>query len=328
VFVEDMRRGGVECLPPDINASHAHFTVENGSEGNRVRYALGALKGVGEKAMEALVEERERGGPFSSLEDFAARIDPRLLNRRQLESLAGAGAFDSLKPERAAVFAAAETILAHAASAHDQRISGQAGLFGVNSAEAAPIRLPRDAEWTIAQRMAAERDAFGFYFSAHPVDAQCHLLEAHKVRTFAELSEMRVAEGERVSATMAALAEGVRWRVSARGRRYMVANLSDRSGQFEATVFDDEPGSAIEAAAKSGGCGLLTVELDRRAGDETPRVTIKRFQPLESLAKLTRLELTVRVATTDVVPLVARELAGARGGNGSVRFIVPVSGGG
>ena len=87
----------------------------------RVRYALGALKGVGEKAMEALVEERERGGPFASLEDFAARIDPRLLNRRQLESLAGAGAFDAIKPDRAAVFAAAETILAHAASAHDQR---------------------------------------------------------------------------------------------------------------------------------------------------------------------------------------------------------------
>ena len=93
IFVEDMRRGGVECLPPDINASHAHFTVEQGN----VRYALGALKGVGEKAMEALVEERERGGPFLSLEDLAARIDPRLLNRRQLESLAGAGAGDPLK---------------------------------------------------------------------------------------------------------------------------------------------------------------------------------------------------------------------------------------
>src|SRR4029450_2606678 len=75
IFVEDMRRGGVECLPPDINASRAHFTVVNGPEGNSVRYALGALKGVGEKAMEPLVDERERGGPFASLEDFAARID-------------------------------------------------------------------------------------------------------------------------------------------------------------------------------------------------------------------------------------------------------------
>src|SRR3954463_3781788 len=152
VFVEDMRRGGVECLPPDINASDAFFTVEDGA----VRYALVALKGVGEKAMEALVEERERAGPFTSLEDFAARIDPRQLNRRQLESLAAAGAFDGIKPERGAVFAGAETILAHAASAQEQRETGQAGLFGVTSAEAAPIRLPRDASWALSQRMAAE----------------------------------------------------------------------------------------------------------------------------------------------------------------------------
>jgi len=328
VFVEDMRRSGIGCLPPDINASHAHFTVENGPEGHSVRYALGALKGVGEKAMEALIAERERGGPFASLEDFAARIDPRLLNRRQLESLAGAGAFDSVKGERAAVYGAAETILAHAASAQDQRESGQAGLFGVNSAEAAPIRLPRDASWTLAQRMAAERDAFGFYFSAHPVDAQRHLLAAHKVRTFAELAEIRIAEGDRAGATMAALIEGVRWRVSAKGRRYMIASLSDRSGQFEATVFDEEPSSALEAAAKSGACGLLTVELDHRAGDDTPRVTIKRFQPLDALAKKTRLQMIVRITDQSAIALVVRELTQARGSNGKVELIVPIARGG
>jgi DNA polymerase-3 subunit alpha len=321
VFVEDMRRGDVECLPPDINASAAHFTVESGA----VRYALGALKGVGEKAMEALIAERERGGPFKSLEDFAARIDPRLLNRRQLESLAGAGAFDSINPNRAPVFAAAETILAHAASAHDQRTSGQAGLFGVNSEAAVPIRLPRDASWTLAQRMAAEREAFGFYFSAHPVDSQKHLLAAHKVRTFAEISEMRIAEGERLGATMAGLAEDTRWRTSARGRRYMMATLSDSSGQFTATCFDDDPCEALEAAAKNGSCGLLSVELDRRAGDEAPRVTIKRFQPLESLAKRTRLQMTIRIEDGAAAVRIASELAEARGGNGVVRFIAPTS---
>jgi DNA polymerase-3 subunit alpha len=323
VFVEDMRRSAVECLPPDINASHAHFMVEDGA----VRYALGALKGVGEKAMEALVDERTSGGPFAGLEDFAARVDPRLLNRRQLESLAGAGALDAFNPNRAAVFDGAETILAHAASAFEQKTSGQAGLFGVASAEMAPIRLPRDASWGLAQRMAAEREAFGFYFSAHPVDSARHLLAAHKVRTFAELAEMRVAEGERVSATMAGLAEGVRWRVSAKGRRYMMAALSDRSGQFEATVFDDEPATALEAAAKAGNCGLLTVELDRRAGDDTPRVTIKRFQSLEALAQKTRLQMTIRVADAAAAGRAARELSEARGGNGLVRFVVPLPSG-
>ena len=157
---------------------------------------------------------------------------------------------------------------------------------------------------------------------------QRHLLAAHKVRTFAELAEIRIAEGERVGATMAGLVEGVRWRVSAKGRRYMIASLSDRSGQFEATVFDDEPAAALEAAAKGGGCGLLTVELDRRSNDDTPRVTVKRFQPLEELAKKARLQLTVRVPDVAKVERIARELADARGGSGLVRLIVALAGGG
>jgi len=324
MFVEDMRRGGIECLSPDINSSHAHFTVENGA----VRYALGALKGVGDKAMEELVVERSRSGPFASLEDFAARIDPRLLNRRQLESLAGAGAFDRIQPNRAGVHLGAEIILAHAASAHDQRTSGQAALFGTNSGEAAPIRLPRDASWTLAQRMAAERDAFGFYFSAHPVDASRHLLAAHNVRTFAEIAETQVAEGERIGASMAALIEDTRWRTSAKGRRYMMATLSDSSGQFIATVFDDDASAALEAAAKAGQCGLLGVELDRRSGDEAPRVTIKRFQPLSDLAQRTRLQMTVRVPDAAYVERLSSCLAEARGGNGVLRFVLPLASGG
>jgi len=323
LFVEDIRRSGIECLAPSVNHSEAAFSVEDG----KVRYALGALKNVGEKAMEALVAEREANGPFKSLDDFAARIDPKLLNRRQLESLAAAGAFDELEPNRAAVHASAETLLAHAASAHEQRTSGQHGLFGGPAdAGVAPIRLARDAHWRLAERMGAERDAFGFYFSAHPVDSQRHLLAAHKVKSFAELSSLPApAEGGRSQTMMAGMVEGVRWRTSAKGRRYMMATISDPSGQYEATIFDDEPGAEVEAAAKGGGCGLMTVELDRRAGDDTPRVTIKRFQPLEGLAKKTRLQLALSIADAGMVPAVVRELH--LGGTGTVRATVPIAGG-
>jgi DNA polymerase-3 subunit alpha len=327
LFVEDMRRSGVECLPPSVNSSRAAFSVEDGAEGPAVRYALGALKGVGEKAMESLVIEREANGPFKSLDDFAARIDPKLLNRRQLESLAAAGAFDELEPNRAAVHASAETLLAHAASAHEQRTSGQHGLFGGPAdAGVAPIRLARDVHWRLSERMTAERDAFGFYFSAHPVDSQRHLLAAHKVKSFADLSSMRApADGGRSQTMMAGMVEGVRWRTSAKGRRYMLATISDPSGQYDATAFDDEPSAELEAAAKAGGCGLMTVELDRRPGEETPRVTIKRFQPLEGLASKTRLELAINIPEARLVDAVARELQ--RGGTGTVRATVPIEGG-
>ncbi len=324
LFVEDMRRGEVECLPPSINASQAAFSVEEG----QVRYALGALKGVGEKAMEALVTEREANGPFTSLEDFAERIDPRLLNRRQIESLAAAGAFDSLAPDRAAVYASAEIILAHASSAAEQRTSGQHGLFGGTPSAVAPIRLAKADQWSLAVRMAAERDSFGFYFSAHPVDSHRHLLEANKAKTFAQLADVPMPAEGRAGAVMAALVEDVRWRTSAKGRRYLMATLSDSSGQFQASIFDDEASAAIEAAAKAQTCGLLTVELDKRPGDELPRVAIKRFQPLEALAKRTRLQMEIRVSDKSLVSAVARELSGARGGGGIVRLLLPLSTGG
>jgi DNA polymerase-3 subunit alpha len=108
----------------------------------------------------------------------------------------------------------------------------------------------------------------------------------------------------------------------------MIATISDSSGQFMATAFEDEATAALEAAAKAGQCGLLIVELDRRAGDETPRVTIKRVQPLTDLAKRTRLQLTVRAADGAQVSAIVRELADARGANGLVRFILPLANGG
>jgi DNA polymerase III subunit alpha len=325
LFVEDMRRGEVECLPPCINASQASFSVED----DKVRYALGALKGVGEKAMEALVAEREAKGPFKSLDDFADRIDPRLLNRRQIESLAAAGAFDAIAPDRAAVFASAETILAHAASAAEQRTSGQHGLFGgAGEASVAPIRLIKVEQWSLAQRMAAERDSFGFYFSAHPVDSHRHLLEANKAKTFAELADMPIPAEGRAGAVMAGLVEEARWRTSAKGRRYLMATLSDSSGQFQASIFDDEASAAIEAAARAGTCGLLAVELDKRPGDELPRVAIKRFQPLDTLAKRTRLQMEIRISSASLIPAVARELQQARGGGGMIRFFLPLATGG
>jgi DNA polymerase-3 subunit alpha len=324
IFVEDAVRGGIEVLPPCVNRSRADFSVEEG----KVRYALGALKGVGEGAMEALVEEREANGAFRSLEDFAARIDPRQLNRRQIESLAAAGAFDVILPDRAAVFAAAETILAHAASAAEQRASGQGGLFGGGGdAEVAPIRLPRDANWNLAERMAAEREAFGFYFSAHPVDSHKHLLAAHKVKSFAELANLPIAADSRTAAVMAGLVEEARWRTSAKGRRYMVATLSDASGQFTATAFDEETCADLEEAARRQACALLSVELDRREGDETPRVAIKRLQPLDQLAQKLRLQMAVRVSDPALIPEIARELTSARGGSGVLRFLVALPGG-
>ncbi|MBV9884306.1 MAG: DNA polymerase III subunit alpha [Sphingomonadaceae bacterium] len=347
IFVDDMRRMGLECLPPSINESEAEFSVEElpspsgegqgvgdvsrsdaiittptptpplKGRGFAVRYALGALKGVGEKAMEQLVVERQ-AGPFQSLDDFAARIDPRLLNRRQIESLAGGGAFDELA-ERWAVFAAAETILSAASSAADARTTGQGGLFGDGPANVVPIRMPSAENWSLAQRMAAEKESFGFYFSAHPVDNYRHLAAAHGAKRFADLAALPMpADGGRTGATMAGLVEDTRWRTSAKGRRYMMATLSDASGQFEATIFDDHVAEQVAGFAKAGACALMGVELDRRPGEETPRVTIRSLTSFDSLSKRTRLQIALEVEDEAAVRALASAVAGDRGGNGQI----------
>ena len=321
IFYEDMRRVGVECLPPSVNHSEAEFSVEQTGEGLAVRYALGALKGVGEKAMEQLVEERKSRGPFRSLEDFSERVDPRSLNRRQIESLAGGGAFDDICPDRAAVSAAAETILAHASSAADARISGQGGLFGDSASNVVPIRMPTAQRWSLVEQMAQEKESFGFYFSSHPVDRYRHLIDAHGARTYAQLLELPApADGGRSAAMMAGLVEEARWRTSAKGRRYMMATLSDASGPYTATVFDDMAAEQVEEAAKNGGCGLLTVELDRKPGDELPRVTIKSIQPFEELSQRSRLQMEVEVDRPAALVELAALVANERGGRGQLRL--------
>jgi DNA polymerase-3 subunit alpha len=338
IFVDDMRRMEVPCLPPSINHSEAEFTVEQGEDGAlAVRFALGALKGVGERAMEELCAERVRNGPFKTLEDFADRIDPKLLNRRQIESLAAGGAFEPLGHERATLVAAAETILAHANLAADARTSGQGGLFG-GPADVPPIRLPEGKGWSMAETMAAEKDCFGFYFSAHPTDRYRHLAQVHGARSFAEWSSVPAPpeqapddRGRRPVAptyAMAALIEDARWRTSARGRRYMMATCSDSSGQFIASCFDDDVSAKIEEIGKDNGCALLTVELDRKPGEETPRVTIRNIRPFEGMTTAARLRLDVTLADASGPAALAALLANARGGRGELHIFAGLPGGG
>ena len=327
IFVDDARRMGVTMLPPCINASAADFDVQPTSDGLGVRFALGALKSVGEGAMEKLVVERSNG-PFAGLDDLAKRVDPRLLNKRQLETLAAAGAFDALEPNRAGIHAVAETILAIAARIHDQKVSGQGGLFGESEPAGDAIRLPPGARWTLSERMEQEKEAFGFYFSAHPVDRHAHIARAHGARAFSALAELAIPDdGSRAGATMAVLVEDARWRTSARGKRYMMAQLSDASGQFVATCFDDAVAKDLEEAARAGGCGLATVELDRRPGEDTPRVTVKRLQPFEGLANTARFVATVTVTDMAALERLSALFADHRGARGEVRARLPLGDG-
>ena len=137
----------------------------------------------------------------------------------------------------------------------------------------------------------------------------------------AELASLPApADGGRTGAVMAGMVEEARWRTSARGRRYLMATMSDSSGQFVATVFDDDASAQVEAAAKSGACALLNVELDRRPGEEAPRVTIRSLQMFESLSRRTRLQMEVVAEDEEAVRRLAAAVAGDHGGNGELKL--------
>jgi DNA polymerase-3 subunit alpha len=325
VFVDDLRRMGLTCLPPDINVSHADFSVEpdpNDPAKHAVRYALGGLKGVGEKAMETLVEERQRSGPFRDLDDLADRIEPRLLNRRQLESLAAGGAFDSLGLDRAVVHAAAEALLSVAAKAAETRESGQHGLFGGGEVAHADVPLPMGVKWAASERMAQEKEAFGFYFSAHPVDRYRQFARAKGVRSYAELcgSTDGLREGERNGAMMAALVEELRWRDTKRGARFVSATFSDSSGQFQASCFDEEGCKLLARLFEDGQCALLTVELDRQPGEETPRVTVRGVQSFEQMAGNARMRMVISVDAPEAIAQLELILSDRRGGRSRIEI--------
>ncbi len=316
IFIDDMRRLEVGCLPPDINRSEADYTVEGNDEGGlAVRYALGGIKNVGERAMEVLVAEREANGPFESLDDFANRADPSQLNRRSLENLAAAGAFDCLESNRAAVHAAAETLLAASQSARDSRESGQGGLFGEGGSDIAKLRIDHDAAWSPGAQMNQEKEAFGFYFSAHPCSQFAAVAASHGAKSNVELLESGpIPEGVRRAGTMAALIEGVRWRESRKGKRFMVADFSDVSGQFSVRCFDEAVGLQLTEWAKSAECLLLGVEMDMRPGDEVPSFTVKSAKLLSSLVSATRLKMLLDVTNERAIGELAQLVEPLHGG--------------
>src|SRR6516164_4903222 len=181
-FRAESERLGIAVDPPSINRSAVDFEVD----GNTIIYALAALKGVGKQAVETIIAARG-SRKFVDLADFADRINPRAVNKRVLESLAAAGAFDTFEKNRARIFAAVDLVLARAQRAHDTAASGQSELFG-GGATREQIALPQVEPWLPAERLRREYEAVGFFLSGHPLDDYAAVLKKLRVQPWAEFA--------------------------------------------------------------------------------------------------------------------------------------------
>jgi DNA polymerase-3 subunit alpha len=255
VFYQDARRFQVKVRAPDINRSKADFDVEDGE----VLYALGAVRNVGLEAMRHLVEVREAGGKFTSLFDFLERIDPRAINKRALESLARAGAFDALHANRRQIVESADALVAYAQSVAAERASSQVSLFAGDSSDAAKPRLPKVDPWVGPERLDQELLAVGFYLSGHPLEDMVDVLRKRRTTLVAEA--LQLAEGGHEAFRMAGVVRRRQERASARtGEKFAFVSLSDPTGEYEVLFQPEalrqyrdilEPGAAISLRVRA-----------------------------------------------------------------------------
>lgn len=321
VYVEDINRSGVPLLPPDINRSGADFTIEALGSGHAVRYALAALKGVGEKAMEAVVAEREAHGSYRSLGDLANRLDPKNINKRQLESLASGGALDPLVKTRAAAHQMVDQVLAHAAAAAHARASAQVSLFGEHEQGGSNVELlvPTIEPWNATQMLAMEKEAVGFYLSAHPLDAFAHILKQQNVLSGAEALALESPfEGKR-AVVLAGLPEDVRVRPGQRGQ-FALLSLADRSGTYQIGCFDDALVERCRALVQAGAPIIVRAELVWRPGEEVPRINGRELTPLAEFAANCPTALEILITDRAALSPLAQLLAKQGKGRGQVRL--------
>ncbi|MGQ0664334.1 MAG: DNA polymerase III subunit alpha [Pseudomonadota bacterium] len=322
LFRQELDRLGIQLLPPDINRSQATFAVEYGGEGTAgaVRYALAAVRNVGLAAMTALVEERRRGGPFKDVFDFARRLDPKQVNKRQLEGLVKAGCFDSLDVKRARVFAASETLLRHAARAADERDTHQANLFGAG--DAPRPRLPPVADWPLNERLTNEFEATGFYLSAHPLDAYAKGLARLGVIRSSELVG-RLAAGGATRVKLAGAVISKQERSSARGNRFAFVQLSDTGGIFEVAVFSELLAASQDVLAANR---PLLIAAEARLEEESLRLTAQSIQPLDEAVAHAAAGLKIAIDDHAFLPGLAAAIGGERRGRGRVSLVVALGG--
>jgi len=322
---QELQKMKIKLLPPDINKSIPRFSVEKLPDGTKaIRYALAALKGVGEEAMKAVVAERDKNGPFKDLYDFARRLDARVINKRQMESLAQAGAFDEFNPNRAAVLAASEIILKYAAAVAEERNSNQTSLFGGAQQSLPAPELPKADKWDPLEYLKHEFEAVGFYLSSHPLDNMATQLERLRIVPSSKVQEaLMTSPSNRLR--MAGIVVRKQERTSQKGNRFAFVQVSDAFGVYEVMIFSELLGQARELL-EAGTLILMSVDVDKKSEDEL-RFLAQSIEPLtQAVQNVTnRMTIQVNTASGDVAGKIKSILS--QGGQGKVKVTLFVAAG-
>ena len=313
---QEAERGSIKILPPDINRSAADFSVERQEDGRlAIRYALAAVKKVGFSAMEAVTASRGEQ-PFADVTDFATRVDPRQINRMQIENLVRAGAFDRLDSNRARLFGGAETILRRAQADQEEKESGQIGLFGGAASKPEALRLPDVPDWPTLERLAFEAEAVGFHLTAHPLDTYAQALKRLGVTQSIHVDARALAGVGRVK--IAGTVVSTKERITRTGSRMAWVRISDAAGSVEVTCFSEVLNRSREILA-SGANILVNAEL--KTDGDLVRVTAMDVMPLDKAAAAAGATIRLWLRESAAVPHIRDILGRESGGRGRVTLV-------
>jgi DNA polymerase-3 subunit alpha len=292
--IEAARRRGLEVLPPDVNASDVHFSVQHG----KVRFSLAAIRGMGIKAAETLVAERQANGPYRDLFDLCERIDQRTVSRAAVEALIKAGGMDAFGVSRAALMTGLAGALQAGSNFQEDRRHGQKNIFdmlgGEEDAEKAstPRKMQDLPEWHDSEKLANEKDALGFYFSSHPLARHEETMRRYSSYPVSKLTELPGG----ADVLIGGMLTNVRFTNAKRSRsgntQMARGNLEDLGGSIEWVIFPDDYLANKEAVRDENVC-FVKATVDRSR--DTPGLIINRIMTVEQAQRESTRGLLVKL---------------------------------
>lgn len=309
-FRQDVKRHGIEIVPPCVNRSMDVFDTRE----QKIFYAIGAVKGVGQAVAEHIVAARGEK-PFADLGEFAARVDPRIINRRTLEALVNAGAFDQLVPRREQAFAAIDAVIATAQRTNANQADGIVDMFAADKPE--PILISAAvSKWLPAERLQREHQAIGFHLSGHPLDQYAELFDRLRVQPYGHF-ERAVKEAGARAGRLAGTIATRNDRRTKKGTPMVILSLSDQSGSYEVIAFSEQV-AQFSDLLQPGASLVLNVEADERPDGISLRLI--SADPIDGLAAKIGRRLTVFAGDAKCLAPIRSQLK--PGGEGQVSFIV------
>ena len=302
VFVAECQRLGISILPPDINRSYLKFVPETQAEQRGIRYGLSAIKNIGEAAMESAIAEREKNGPFKSVEDYCSRLDSKSVNRKILENLIRAGAFDFTGRDRAELFERIDQALSAGASAHKDRRSGQVSLFGELEMATAP-KTNGDTvcftPWSTVEKLGHEKDLLGFYVTGHPLDAHRALIEGGEYIRTKDLADQDDKGTVKIAGSISAFDKKL---TRKDGKPFAILTVEDFTGSVEVMVWGEVYAKTAKEIDK-GKIVAITGKLDKR--EDGIRIVANEIGPITSPKSLKALTIDIPMEKADEERLIA-----------------------